>query len=151
MLIRSTTLMSCLLAILLGASSFSHAGPDGHYRWTDENGKVHYSDRPPAGVDAEFIRFTGSKSSPKPSTPEGEENTAGAKAEGATPPGTLEVEPETPKDPKICAQAQSNLKALSGNPKVRITETDGSKRLLTNDEKEAQRERARGFIKLYCD
>lgn len=148
MFTRSSTLFTCLFVLLLSSSALSYAGVEGHYRWTDDNGKTHYSDRPPAGVDAEFIKFSGRKqsSSSKASSPvvTSGENTAPTE-------GTLEVEPESNKDPKLCAQAQANLKALSGNPKVRITEADGSKRLLNNDEKEAQRERARGFIKLYCE
>ena len=147
MLTRISTLLTCLFVILF-SSTLSHAGVEGHYRWTDENGKTHYSDRPPAGVKAELIKFSTSK---KSSTKSSEPSATTATDENKTSPeGTLEVEPQTNKDPQLCAQAQSNLKALSGNPKVRITEADGSKRLLSNDEKEAQRERARGFIKLYC-
>tara|TARA_B100001123_G_C14908137_1_gene866645 strand:- start:195 stop:677 length:483 start_codon:yes stop_codon:yes gene_type:complete len=35
---------------------FAFSGPECHatiYKWTDENGKVHYSDQPPAAVKAE--------------------------------------------------------------------------------------------------
>ena len=149
MLTRSTALFTCLFALLLGSSALSHAAVEGHYRWTDDSGKTHYSDRPPSGVDAEFIKFSSSKKSP----PQPQEKATPAVSDQNNPSaeGTLEIVPESQKDPQLCAQAQSNLKALSGNPKVRITEADGSKRLLSDSEKEQQRERARGFIKLYCE
>ncbi|MDX1695120.1 MAG: DUF4124 domain-containing protein [Ketobacteraceae bacterium] len=34
------------------------------YRWTDENGKVHFGDRPPGHVDAETLDMPESRSSP---------------------------------------------------------------------------------------
>ena len=150
MLTRTNAILACLLVFILSGSALSHAGAQGHYRWTDDNGKTHYSDRPPAGTESEYIKFSTSKkhtAKPSDSTADAAtDNQADTSAEG-----TLEIEPQSQKDPKLCAQAQSNLKALSGNPKVRITEADGSKRLLSDNEKEVQRERARGFIKLYCD
>ena len=59
----------------------------------------------------------------------------------------MEVMPE--KDPALCEQAKNNLKALEG-ARIRITEPDGSKRLLSEDEKEGQRANARKFIKVHC-
>lgn len=34
------------------------------YTWTDENGTVHYADRPPADVEAKEIEFKGKKKTP---------------------------------------------------------------------------------------
>ncbi|MEE8057196.1 MAG: DUF4124 domain-containing protein [Pseudomonadales bacterium] len=127
----------------LSASLTLQAVPQGHYRWIDESGTVQYSDRPPEGIKSEFIKFSsGGKSSKANSA-----NTEEAKKE---PKIHDEMEMLPPKDPKLCQQAQSNLQALQA-ARIRITEPDGSKRIITEEEKEDQRENARKFIKLHCE
>jgi hypothetical protein len=139
-----TLAIQTLLATLGLATTLSlQAAPNGHYRWTDESGTVQYADRPPEGVEAEFIKF----SSPKGSKPSDNETPSETTAE---PKVYDEMEALPEKDPALCKQAQQNLKALEG-ARIRITEPDGSKRFLTEDEKETQRENARKFIKIHCD
>ncbi|WP_101759646.1 DUF4124 domain-containing protein [Oceanicoccus sp. KOV_DT_Chl] len=132
----------CLLAALS-----LQAAPNGLYRWTDADGTVQYSDYPPEGVEAEFIKYTGASSQGKSSTTEKKTETAETAANQGAEPSKLEVMPD--KDPVLCKQAQANLKALEG-ARIRITEPDGSKRFLTEEEKEGQRENARKFIKINC-
>lgn len=134
-----------LAALILGLSLSTQAGPNGYYRWTDENGVVKNADIPPEGVDATFIRFSVQKASKTDGTKVGKNGTG--KTDQADL-GDLEILPE--KDPALCKQAQRNLKALEGT-RIRMTEPDGSKRLITEDEKETQRSNARKFIKLHCD
>ncbi|MBL4827156.1 MAG: DUF4124 domain-containing protein [Spongiibacteraceae bacterium] len=128
--------MACVISL--------QAGPLGHYRWTDSEGNTHYSDRPPEGVQSELIKITTGKPSLAPQTSSTDN---AAKQEAADSNKTMEVLPE--KDPKLCKQAQGNLKALKA-ARIRITESDGSKRILTEDEKEKQRSNARKFIELHC-
>ena len=145
--LRPFLFLAAGLSLLLAMSS--QAGPNGHYRWTDDNGILQYSDYPPEGVEAEFIKFSGS-SHRSPSSTEAKDSTAeqaGTENGDAKLPKTMEVMPE--KDPALCKQAQQNLKALEG-ARIRITEPDGSKRFLTEEEKEGQRENARKFIKINC-
>lgn len=134
-----------VLVLSLGLSTAIHvdASQNGHYRWTDANGTVQYADRPPEGVKAEFIQFTGAKSSRSSQAPESKQD-ATAKAVS-----TPEMEVLQAKDPELCKQAQQNLKALEG-ARIRITEPDGSKRFLTEDEKEYQRDNARKFVEINC-
>jgi hypothetical protein len=133
------------LAILVTiAASHISAGQNGHYRWTDADGTVQYSDRPPEGIEAEFIKFsTGKRSKTEQKNTSGDED----EIKTAGKPQQLEVMPE--KDPALCQQAQNNLTALKA-ARIRISEADGSKRILTEDEKESQRENARKFIKIHC-
>lgn len=134
-----------LMALALMATLSIQAGPAGHYRWTDENGTVQYSDRPPEGIDAEFIKFSGgTKSSKSTGGKAGEES---ARADTGKDLGPMEVMPL--KDSGLCEQARKNLQALKG-ARIRITEEDGSKRFLTEEEKEGQRENARKFEKINC-
>ncbi|MDR2689656.1 MAG: glutaredoxin family protein [Azoarcus sp.] len=55
------------LAVALTALSFlstTAADAQTAYRWTDENGKVHYSDQPPTRGDAEARDFTDNAADP---------------------------------------------------------------------------------------
>lgn len=143
-LATSLYLCSCLMLPTAAMAA------DGHWRWTDSEGEQHYSDRPPAGIEAEFIEFAtgrGKKSSPAATPAAPSSPTVPGKGETAKN-NDMEILPEP--DPEICAQAKGNLQALNGKPRVRITEADGSIRMLTEEEKEEQRENARKFVKLYC-
>lgn len=135
------------LIIILGACYVLalQAAPEGHYRWTDENGIIQYADRPPEGIESEFIKFATSKRSKDDDENKGNELETGNDSKIFD---KVEVLPE--KDPALCKQAQRNLKALEGS-RIRITESDGSKRILNDDEKEAQRDNAKKFIKLHCN
>ncbi len=140
-------LTTLLLALGLALSPLSQAGDKGTYRWYDEEGTVQYADRPPEGVDAEYIEFSVSSSSR-----DKEEQTADSDAsqDGKKEPKVydeMEVLPE--KDPAKCQQAKDNLEALK-KARIRITEPDGSKRMLTEEEKETQREHAKKFIDMHC-
>lgn len=53
------------------------------------------------------------------------------------------------KDPALCRQAKHNLTALDGI-RVRMTDTDGSKRLLTEQGRAGQRANTRRFSKINC-
>ena len=137
--------ITCVLVIGLGIlmTSAIHAASNGHYRWTDSAGTVQYSDRPPEGIDAEFIQFSGTATTKRQTNDDGNEEPP-AVAEGQA---TLQVIPE--KNPQLCQQAQGNLKALAAT-RIRITEPDGSKRILSEDEKKQQRDNANKFIEIYC-
>lgn len=141
-----------IATLLTGFALSALAAKQGLYRWYDENGQPQYADRPPVGVQSEFIEsaYSGTGKEDSPSTTN-TEVTAKEKTSGSfdEQPKSLEIVP--PKDPAICKQAQDNLRALTGTPRVRITEADGTVRFLNEEEKEAQRERARQFIKLNCD
>ena len=142
-------LISLLLALGVSASLSALAAQNGTYRWYDENGTVHYSDVPPEGVEAEFIKFASSGKSKEETATDanaqpGDDQTAGDKSKVYD-----KMEAMPPKDPELCKKAKANLKALEG-ARIRITEPDGTKRILTEEEKEIQRENARKFIKINC-
>ena len=144
---NSKNALLALLIIGLGSALNLQAAQDGHYRWTDANGVVKYSDRPPKGIDSEFIKLSGIKRSKSEDPETTDTNNSAGETNKAETPNQLEVMPE--KDPELCKQAQHNLKALEG-ARIRMSEPDGSKRFLTEEEKELQRENARKFIKVHC-
>ncbi len=139
----SLPLHALLLILGISASLSLQADQNGYYRWTDENGTVQSSDHPPKGIESEFIKFTSPQGS---SSSKNKKNTDQAQS---TPKIYSEMEVVIEKDPELCKQAQNNLKALE-SARIRITEPDGSKRILTADEKELQQDNARKFIKIHC-
>ncbi len=144
----NTLIKALIAAIVLSGPLMLNAETNGHYRWVDDQGNVKYSDRPPAGVEAEFIKFAASRTS-KASNQSAAENseTPSKSTPTAQIPEKLEV--MQAKDPKLCAQAKQNLKALDG-ARIRITEPDGSQRFLSEEEKEDQRDNARKFMDINC-
>lgn len=141
---RSLAIPAIAFILALSTSLNLHAGQKGYYRWTDVNGTVQSSDHPPQGVEAEFIDFTTYQSASPNSKQDNDPATVepAAKLDG-------QMEALIDKDPELCKQAQNNLEALKA-ARIRITEADGSKRLLTEDEKENQRDNARAFIDIHC-
>jgi len=139
---RSVALIAALLCLFIVTGS--HGAASGHYRWTNDKGQVQYSDRPPAGVDSVFIKFSTGKRSNAPAQPSVQTKQQNTEQSLPT---MVAVTPK--KDPALCKQAKHNLKAMDG-ARIRITETDGSKRFLTEQEREGQRENARRFIKINC-
>ncbi|ARN72818.1 DUF4124 domain-containing protein [Oceanicoccus sagamiensis] len=135
-----------IISLGLISATMLQAEQNGIYRWTDDQGVVQYSDRPPEGVEAVFIKTsTGKRSTPSAAKTAQSDDDADEGSESSS--QTMEVMPE--KDPKLCEQAKRNLKALE-SARIRITEPDGSKRILTEDEKEGQRANANKFIKVHC-
>ena len=141
-----------LIALLLslGLHGSLHAEPSGYYRWTDEAGDLKLSDRPPKGdIKAEFIATPGSKASRTSNAPQAvseKSTTSDKKGEESK---TMEILPE--KDPKICAQAKSNLTTLSGKTRIRIIDADGNKSFITDEERKTQIERAKQSVEIHCN
>ncbi len=137
------TVFGLVLAIAL--SGPVQAGKKGYWTWTDQKGNPQYADLPPEGVDAVFVEKNTLNSAVSEGVQTGSQNDDGAAASGPQ-----AIEGIAAKDPEICQQAKNNLAALE-SARVRITDPDGSKRFLTEDEKAAQRERAQKFIDLNCE
>ena len=133
------------------------AGPamaaKGMWRWKDAEGNLNYSDTPPKGVNAEFIASDAVRPSGMQNNTDQQAQSEAANADQSTEAESqadrqMEVMPET--DEVLCEQAKRNLETLSNKPRIRVTEADGSKRVLTPEEIEAEKDRARKFIEVYC-
>jgi hypothetical protein len=149
---KQTPFSLCLIALLIiSFSTTITASEKGMWRWLDEHGNPQFSDTPPKGIEAEFIKSSavgrGFKSSPQTSS-NSTANTGNDTQTGQSEGTKLDVVGQ--KDPALCKQAQNNLGALTGVPKVRVTEADGSSRLLSDDEITSERDRAQKFIEIYC-
>lgn len=130
--------------------STSYAEPSGYYRWKDKEGNLKLSDRPPeAGIESEFVETPGSNKSRSTATPESGTETKVTNSTKPEQPLKMEALPE--KNPARCKQAQSNMKAFEGHARIRITEADGTQRLLTEEEKQVEIERSKKAITENCN
>jgi hypothetical protein len=130
----------------------THASADQTlYRWTDERGNPVNSDRPPpAGVDYEVI----STSSSMVRKVDSDEGAVPPKVE-PTPSNDFEQvdtrKPKIEKNPEYCARAQENLTQLDSHARIRLRNDEGEVRFLSEEEKNAEREKAVSAIEAYCE
>lgn len=137
----TATLILSLLGLL--ASSQALTAPEKVYKWTDEKGQVHYSERPPFGTQAEAI---------KPETGHSEPVNYGATADDKTKEEkTADTGKKGLKDPERCDAARKNLDTLKTYARIRIKGEDGQLRYLTPDEQQQKTNEAAKAIEESCE
>ncbi|WP_225444395.1 DUF4124 domain-containing protein [Pseudomarimonas arenosa] len=118
--------MTLMAVGLAGCLALSAADAGEIYKWTDEQGRTHYSDQPPPESQKNVERRD------LPSEPNSE------------PPKS---EPESPE----CQLARKNLKVFEGNPVVLMdTNNDGTNERLEGEELQRYADRARQQIDSFC-
>jgi hypothetical protein len=126
------------------------------YRWVDENGVTQYSQSPPPEGKATII-----KPPPKPSTPpdatmkklkaqldainKEKKGNADAKAKADGEAKNAEIKKQN------CENAKKNLATLEQSPRIRMKMDDGSYKMLADEERTAQIEKAKENIKKNCN
>lgn len=141
------------LALSLVLSQSLWAANQTTWRWLDSEGKVTYGDHPPNGSEATQIRISTGTSSSNPgeaSKAAVDENTEGGEPSttDAKTPSQLAMNPEQSK--ALCLQARTNLIVLNEHAMIRQVDESGEKRILTEEEKQAQIKTAQDIIKNYC-
>ncbi|MFC3681239.1 DUF4124 domain-containing protein [Bacterioplanoides pacificum] len=119
------------------------------YKWTDENGQVHFSSQPPRGTDNDVYQLRLDKV-PTPPAPAAEKTAEKKSAIDSD--DSVELKPEI--DPKVasqyCQQAKQAKQQLSENFSRRYKQDDGSVRPFTDKERADMMKRADDAIKSYC-
>lgn len=118
------------------------------YKWTDEKGDVHYSQRPPPGKQYEKIKIdkpprpSGTTPAPSYSSPSSSSGDAGSKA----------VEDEVAKNEefrkKNCEAAKKNLKVYQVYSRVKGE--DGKIRVVSPKEREEKIQASKDAIREFC-
>lgn len=106
------------------------------YKWTDSEGKVHYSDKKPAGSGAESIKVRTQKNSSSPANAQEQaqaleqkqQQELEAKAEN------LQKSAEQRQNDKRCQALRDNLKKIRENSRIKIKGDDGELRYLSPEE-----------------
>lgn len=122
------------------------------YRWTDEDGRVVFSENVPPGVEAEKIstrtgprKLVESKpaASPAGQNPIPEENTG------------VEGVKKAPEDPALraanCRQARAVMTQLETRPRLKVLDSTGEPYFITDEERAERTAEARKSIEAWCD
>lgn len=133
------------------------------YRWVDENGTVHFGERPPEGVDAELV----TTASPPPMNAEDADPYAPASAENpgegeAAPPGMAEQRRQERAErvatqreideqlTRMCADQRALVAQLEPRPNILVQDEDGNTRRLDDVERLDTIAKAKKFIEDNC-
>ncbi|MFT7406161.1 DUF4124 domain-containing protein [Zhongshania sp.] len=151
---KNTALTIALCSGLLVCSFGVNADKTGYYRWSDKDGKQHFSQQPPQGRPYEFVKtgsgatMSGGGDDASVEVPYSSNDADNNNNEA--PPEKMEIIP--PKDPALCAKAKANIDSLRANgARIRITNADGTSRMLNTEEIKQQGNRALEVIKLNCN
>jgi len=149
---KATTpvLIAALLLGLLTAAAAS-ATAETIYKWVDEEGVVHYSARPPEGVD--FVEMgieLEEEQAPAPAPDTQEAADANRPGEPPEQPEMTETEPDPEMVAERCRQARSNLENLLRRPNITIRGEDGEQRIIDDEERERIIEETQAFIDEWC-
>lgn len=144
-------LMKPLIKICMAAGLsllLSTAVQAGMYKWTDEQGNVHYSQRPPQGQQYEKMKV-------QKAPPPGDQTTAPSYSSPSSSnddPGSKAVADEVSKNEalrkKNCAAAKKNLQVYQVYSRVKGP--DGKIRVVSKQEKEEKIKAAKDAIREFC-
>lgn len=127
----------CSLMLTAAATSLQAAN---FYKWTDENGVVHYSERAPQGKEAEIVTTQTPRSAPPAAAP-----VAGEKKEGEQTAAESATPQVVKKDSAVCARAQKDLQVLISKPIVRQ-----NGKVMTVEEKNKAIQELQEIISVHC-
>lgn len=146
----SFLLVSVLLALFFTSGN---ALADSVYKWVDEDGNIHYSQKPPEGKDSEVINTRKPRSfgygqhddSNNAQTSQADQATEQADDQTKEQPAQ-KPEETFKKDPELCKKAKEYKAVLLRNPIVRK-----NNKALTLDEKNEEMRKANEIIQMHCD
>lgn len=154
---HKATLQRVLIIFLLaGMAQAAGAAATGVYRWVDEEGKVHYSDVPPAEQPQQAERI---QVRTTPADPEKAAALAEARKKAADAQAEQEAEArknaqaaaaEAARRAQKCAMARSNLRQLVNTNRAFEPTADGGRRYYSDAELDARRAKAQARVNEYC-
>lgn len=141
-MIRTITLSLALLSLALSVPT--HGSDKEMYRWTDENGVVHFSDQPPEGQGAEVLQIPGSEqtassgvSSPPPAG-EGQPTDLGDGSESLSPAEARRLEMAGRREAILAARAEREKNCAE--MRAQVAELEPHRRVFfVNEEGETER------------
>ncbi len=135
----SISLIFFAFCILMGAPS-ANSAEQFIYKWKDKEGMVHYTERrPDPGIPFEKVRRQADKNSKQNSTPEPAKN---EQTQDSTY-GNWRQE--------NCKRAIENLDILESSSQIATTDEKGEKRMMTEEEKQANIEKMKKQRDKYCE
>ncbi|RMF15187.1 MAG: DUF4124 domain-containing protein [Gammaproteobacteria bacterium] len=125
------------------------------YKWTDENGFVHYTDqKPQSGTIIKEMQISEPRYTPLP-RPSAEKQTQALDKQQEIERVRAQQQAENERVEKLrkerCEAARKNLDILNSTARVRVEDKDGKDRFLTPEEIVERRQRYQDIINAECD
>lgn len=141
---KRTLLLALSAAILLSSIGTNTYAKGEYYRWTGDDGVIHYGARPPEGVEAELISTWGKSKAENTeqigSNSKGTDDDAGKKQKEVAAARAAECEDE-----------QNRIKALSTpGRRIRMEDANGTLRYLSIEEIQSELKRSQDFVNQAC-
>lgn len=147
---KKKSIMKVQLIITLTVSSIVFSAPGlaaKFYRWTDENGGIHYSDKPDANNTAETVDIY----APKPASGSGNSST------GSQTSSNNENNPSENKNSQhansveeYCKKLSENIKTLETKSNITSVDTEGKKTNLSKDEQQKTLDKSKQEYESRC-
>lgn len=144
---RLFTAFSIIMALGLGSAQVLAE----IYKWTDEAGNVHYSDKKPAQEKFDEMRVSTGKGSPgtQQSASAPADETSEKEKELQEKAAALQGKESSEAKSKQCESIRSNLAKIENNPRVRIND-GGEMRYLTPEEIEDKKAQYQKMLSDFC-
>lgn len=140
-----------LVAVVAMAALQTALAGEPVYRWVDDEGRVHYSDQPPTGIDAERVTIPVSEPARTPVDEDAarkaelaERLAADAEARAA-----YDAEQQAAIE-RACADARARLADLESARKVTRIGKDGALEYYNDEQREAALAEARAQVREWC-
>ncbi len=126
----------------------SHAA--GIQKWIDDDGQIHYGDRPPAKVTSEEIKVNRPPTNPGRPLPRLGDSSPDENADeypDNQPPGEATSDEQAR---EVCEQARKDLQVIQRSPRIRLRQADGTSRYMTQEEIDQRKKRSEEDVKEFC-
>ena len=118
------------------------------YRYTDEKGVVHFSDKPVnEGQGHELIPLP---NAPTPTPGKTKSEPVEAKTQETQAERTAENTQPSQEEVEYCKTLAANMNTLKNNPRVRVKKANGEFEILDDDGKKANMDRLNKLMKEFC-
>lgn len=129
-------------------STTVHAG--NVYKWTDENGTIHYGDKRPEGMPTEVLKVESKSSALRPSLKQQINNLEEKEKQERLVQQEQNKAKEVAENKNLrCNQARNNLQTIENNARIRIEE-NGELRYMTPEEIAKKKEDMKKVIAEAC-
>lgn len=143
----AATLLSITFILLLGLFFQSSVYAE-VYKWTDENGQVHYGEQP-GSVNAETVTIRQNETT-KPRPIKKDEKDSEKDDAAAKEPEMVEVEIPAKEKRQLCRQAKGDIETINSRGRMREINEKGEYIYLSEKDKQARLSAARKRIDKYC-
>ena len=138
-----------MLVALSSATAYA-----GVYKWTDEDGKIHYSQtRPSSDIEAESLRIHGRKpqSDSTSDTDADKKKAEDKKKEQSDKKQESKLNAENAKNAKaVCQTARKRLSIMKSTGRIRERDEKGNVNYLSDKQKKASMKKEQEVIKKFC-